>query len=145
MMTRSRRRPARWAVPLAALVFAGLPAHAQTADDAVGVWQHTENASQIELYKCGGALCGRIAKVGDNQTTDLNNPDPSKRGRPVVGLVILEEAQQSGPATWAGALYNRSDGRHYDGRLTVTGKDRLELTGCTAVIICRTVVWRRIR
>ena len=58
--------------------------------------------------------------------------------------MIVSQATREGPESWSGQIYNRIDGRTYDGRLTLKDRNRLELTGCTAVIICRTVSWRRV-
>jgi uncharacterized protein (DUF2147 family) len=128
----------------AALLLFGDGARAQKAADALGLWEHPENGSRIELFGCGRGLCARIRRVTDGQRTDERNPDETLRSRPIIGLVIVEEARQTGPATWSGRLYNRIDGRTYDGQFTVKAAGRLEMTGCTAVVVCRTVVWRRV-
>lgn len=130
---------------IAAMVMAvvAVATEAHAAEDAFGVWQHPENGSLIETYPCGPGLCARIEKIADGQTTDHRNVDPEQRGRPILGLVIVSQATREGPDSWSGRIYNRIDGRTYEGRLTLKDRDRLELTGCTAVVICRTVSWRR--
>ena len=70
-----------------AMAFAAA-AYAQTAEDAFGVWENPENKSHTEFYKCGDNVCAKIVKVADGQKTDDKNPDPAKRSRPIVGLVI---------------------------------------------------------
>ena len=116
---------------------------AHAAEDVFGLWQHPENGSLIETYPCGADLCARIKRISDGQATDQRNVDPELRGRAIVGLVIISQATREGPDSWSGRIYNRIDGRTYDGRLTLRDRDRLELTGCTAVVVCRTVSWRR--
>jgi uncharacterized protein (DUF2147 family) len=107
---------------------------------------HPENGSNIEFYKCGGdGLCARIAKVTDGQKTDDKNPDPAKRSQPIVGLVIMENAKKSGANKWAGTLYNRENGKSYSGTVTVKSKDAVDLSGCVAAVLCRTVSWTRIK
>ena len=32
-------------------------AYAQTAEDALGVWENPENKSHTEFYKCGDGVC----------------------------------------------------------------------------------------
>ena len=123
----------------------GTLAHAQTAEDAFGVWLNPENGSHTEFYKCGAGLCAKIVKATDGQKTDDKNPDAAKRSRPVVGLVIMQGAKKTGTASWAGALYNRADGGSYSGTITVKGKDALDLAGCTAVILCKTLTWTRVK
>jgi uncharacterized protein (DUF2147 family) len=120
-------------------------AYAQTADDALGVWANPENQSHTEFYKCGAGVCARIVRAGDGQKTDDKNPDPAKRNRPIVGLVIMQGAKQTGPMSWSGALYNRADGKTYSGTLTVKSKTAVELSGCVAAIFCKTVTFTRVR
>ena len=120
-------------------------AYAQTGEDAVGVWQNPENKSQTEFYKCGDGVCGKIVKVVDGQKTDDKNPDPAKRDRPIVGLVIMQGAKKTGPTTWAGQLYNRADGKTYSGTLTVKSKNEVDLAGCVAAIFCKTTTFTRVK
>lgn len=134
---------------LAALVTAAvmLPgvSSAQTAGDAFGVWRHPENGSHVEMYKCGENLCAKIVKVVDAQKTDDKNPDAARRSRPVVGLVIMSGAKKTAANSWAGSIYNRADGGTYSGTITVKSKDALDLAGCTAIILCKTLTWTRVK
>jgi uncharacterized protein (DUF2147 family) len=131
---------------VAALAAAGLAAAwAQSADDALGVWLNPENQSHTEFYKCGDSVCGKIVRAVDGQKTDDKNPDPAKRNRPIVGLVIMQGAKKTGPTTWAGDLYNRADGKTYSGTVTVKSKDSLALSGCVALVLCKTVTFTRVK
>ena len=119
---------------------------AQSADDAFGLWLNPDNGSNIEFYKCSSdGLCARIAKVTDGQKADDKNPDPAKRSQPIVGLVIMENAKKSGANKWAATLYNRENGNSYSGTVTVKSKDAVDLSGCVAAVLCRTVTWTRIK
>ena len=122
---------------LAALTLACGPAWAQSVE---------ENGSNIEFYKCGGdGLCAKITKVTDGQKTDDKNPDTAKRGQPIVGLVIMENAKKTGANKWSGTLYNRENGKSYSGSITVKSKDAVDLSGCVALVLCRAVTWTRIK
>ena len=120
-------------------------AWAQSAEDAVGRWLNPENGSNIEFYRCGDGLCAKLTKVTDGQATDDKNPDPAKRSRPIIGLVIMENAKKAGAGTWNGTIYNRENGKSYSGTVTVKGRDALDLSGCVAVVLCRTATWTRIK
>lgn len=120
------------------------PAQAQTAEDAFGTWRHPDNGSHVDVYKCGEGLCAKISKVVDGQKTDDKNPDAAKRSRPIVGLVIMSGAKKTGTAEWKGSLYNRADGGLYSGTLTVKSKNAMDLSGCTAVVLCKTTTWTRV-
>jgi uncharacterized protein (DUF2147 family) len=129
---------------LALLLGAGSVA-AQKAEDALGVWLNPDNGSNIEFYKCGDGVCGKIVKVTDGQKTDDKNPDAAKRNRPIIGLVIMEGAKKTGDNKWAGTLYNRENGKSYSGTVTVKSKDALDLSGCVAAVLCKTVTWTRVK
>jgi uncharacterized protein (DUF2147 family) len=132
------------AAALLALSLASGPASAQAAEDAFGVWLNPENQSNVEFYRCGEGLCAKITKVADGQKTDDKNPDAAKRDRPIVGLVIMQGAKKSGANKWSGTLYNRTDGKSYSGTITVKAKDTVDLSGCVALILCRTTTWTRV-
>lgn len=126
-----------------ALAFA--PAAAQQAEDAFGVWEHPDNGSHIRISKCGGGLCAKIIKVRDPSRTDIKNPDPAKRKRPIVGITIVKGAKKTGDATWSGKIYNTQDGQIYNGVLTVLSKNKLKLQGCVlGGLICQGPAWSRV-
>ena len=110
-----------------------------------GQYRAPENKSNVELYKCGGGLCAKITKNPDGQKTDDKNPDPAKRNRPIVGLVIMHDGKKTSPNKWAGSLYNRENGKTYAGTVTVKSKDALDLSGCVALVLCKTVTWTRVK
>jgi uncharacterized protein (DUF2147 family) len=119
-------------------------AHAQSAEDALGIWENPENKSHTEFYKCGDGVCGKIVRVVDGQKADDKNPDAAKRSRPIVGLVIMQGAKKTGPATWSGQLYNRADGKTYAGTLTVKSRNAVELSGCV-LVFCKTTTFTRVK
>ena len=123
----------------------GTAVYAQTAEDAFGVWLNPENKSHTEFYKCGDGVCGKIVRVVDGQKTDDKNPDPAKKNRPIVGLVIMQGAKKTGPNKWSGTLYNRADGKSYSGTLTVKSKDAIDLSGCVAAVFCKTTTFTRVK
>jgi len=133
------------AAGLLALSLATASASAQKAEDAVGVWLNPDNGSNIEFYKCGDGVCGKIVKVTDGQKTDDKNPDAAKKNRPIVGLVIMQGAKKTGDNKWAGTLYNRENGKSYSGTVTVKSKNALDLSGCVATVLCKTVTWTRVK
>ena len=119
-------------------------ATAQSAEDAFGTWRHPDNGSHVDVYKCGDGLCAKISKVTDGQKTDDQNPDAGKKSRAIVGLNIMSGAKKTGSNEWKGQLYNRADGGMYAGTLVVKSKTTMDLSGCTAVVLCKTTTWTRL-
>ena len=69
----------------AALALVGAPA---LAADPTGNWLVKDQTAVIRIAPCADALCGTIAWTSQ-PGLDENNPDPSKRNRPIVGTQIL--------------------------------------------------------
>ena len=134
---------------LLALLLTG--ARVRTGFGAIGrgrlraVAQPREPLQHRVLQVGGDGLCAKITKVTDGQKTDDKNPDPAKRSQPIVGLVIMESAKKTGANKWSGTLYNRENGKSYAGTITVKSKDAVDLSGCVAAVLCRTVTWTRIK
>ena len=125
------------------------------AADPIGTWYTAGNRSQVRIAHCGGgALCGGIVWLKDPNDpktakpwTDINNPDPAKRTRPLIGVrIVLDLTPSSAPDKWQGQVYNADDGRTYSGYLTMTGANALELKGCVfGGLICKSETWTRAR
>ncbi len=128
------------------LAFAAAQGWAQTAEDAFGTWVDPDTGSHIRVSKCGGGLCATIVKVKDPSRTDINNPNPKLRKRPVVGITLMSGAKKSGEKSWSGKLYNTQDGQVYSGSLTVIDKNHLKLQGCVlGGLICKGPTWTRVQ
>lgn len=109
-----------------------------------GRWITPDGASLIEIGRCGVAHCGRIIRFLKPQpgrpTTDVNNPQPALRTRPLVGLAILTDFVAAGDR-WRGRAYDPRGGRSYRAELRRDG-DALHVKGCI-MIFCQTQDWRQ--
>jgi len=133
---------ARFALALAATGFA-LSAPALAAD-ATGIWLSQSGETRIHIAPCGGALCGTVVWQ-KTPGKDVNNPDPAKQSRPVVGIQMISGMKPSASGEYAGQLYNFQDGKTYSGKLTVAGPNALNLSGCVlGGIVCRSQTWTRV-
>jgi uncharacterized protein (DUF2147 family) len=123
-----------------------VPAHAQ---DPSGIWFTAEKDAKIQIAKCGSAYCGAIVWLArpldpdtGKPTLDKQNPDPSKRRRPIMGLTILTGMNPTGPNKWSGPIYNAEDGNNYDGHISVAGPTALKVEGCL-FNVCQAQNWTR--
>lgn len=116
-----------------------------------GLWLTGGAQARIRISPCGAALCGTISalktptdpKTGE-PVTDINNPDPGKRRRPLVGLTILDGVEPvPGTGTWKGRIYDADDGKTYDVTLSPETRDRLRVEGCL-LVFCSGETWQRI-
>lgn len=127
-------------------VLLGLASAAAAAPVLNGRWLTDDGKGVVEIGRCGTHLCGRIVKVLDAgprvPTTDLNNPDPVKRARPLVGTVVLSGFSEAVKAWTGGRAYDPKSGKSYNSRLSLNSDGSLKVTGCV-LILCRSVRWTR--
>ena len=137
----------QWALAIASLIiFVG----SISANDAIlGTWVTPESKSNVELFKCGDSICGKITwlkeptyaanadqvkdgkvKAGDAKV-DTENPDASKRTRPIVGMQFLSGFKyDAGEEEFVnGEIYDPESGKLYVGELKMDGTNKLKLNG----------------
>lgn len=129
---------------MAVLVLGAVPASA--ADTISGRWITQEKDAVVAIAKCGKALCGRLDKFlvlpkGGKDQRDINNADPAKRQRRLLGLTILSSLTADGDV-WRGEIYDPKSGRTYTSEVRRKGAGVLEVKGCFGVL-CRTQEWRK--
>ena len=118
------------------------------AGDPTGTWLSQDGDVKIKVSQCGAAICGTIAwlkspnDASGKPKVDINNPDASKRSRPILGSSVILPMKPDGADKWAGQIYNAEDGKTYSGSLALTGANKADLKGCVA-IICKTKTWTR--
>jgi uncharacterized protein (DUF2147 family) len=135
------------------LAFAILAGASKTDEGTspVGLWK-TEDA-EIEIFEIDGKLSGKIAALDKQYTsdgiekTDISNPDPAKRSRPLVGLVFMTGFTPEGSGRWDhGTVYDPKSGNTYSSFLEYSGGESLKLRGYIGIsLIGRTAVWTRVK
>jgi uncharacterized protein (DUF2147 family) len=127
--------------------------HPARAGTPVGLWYAEGGAAQVELTRCGHALCGRVAWLRSPfdedgcEQRDRHNPDPALRERPVIGMEILSGLQASvDDRTWSGGtIYDPVSGNTYRCILQLEGENRLRIRGYVGIpLIGRTTTWIRV-
>jgi uncharacterized protein (DUF2147 family) len=137
---------------VAALSLSLMQANLSRAADtvsAVGLWKN-EDAS-FELFENQGKLTGKIVALREPRTaegkekTDIHNPDPSKRGRPIIGLVFMTGFTMKSATRWEnGTIYDPKSGNTYSGSIELDGPDRIKVRGFIGIsLIGRTDLWTR--
>ena len=125
--------------------FLATAAHsAATAAEVDGVWAMSNGKVTVAVNDCGRNLCGKIiglkepiSKIDGKPKVDRENPDPSLRKRPLIGLTILLGMKPAGEGTWKGAIYNPDDGKTYSATVKYEGSS-MKVKGCVAGVFCKT-------
>lgn len=114
---------------VAAALFAACGA--ANAAEPYGTWTRPSTGTQVNFYKCGDKLCGKIAAVKDQARKNT------------VGTVIMKGAAKSGDNTWKGDLLDVEAGKTYSGVVTLESATALNLKGCVAAVFCRGETWTK--
>jgi len=101
------------------------------AAEPYGTWLRPSNGAQVEFYRCGAKLCGKVVDKGTSSAK--------------VGVVIVSGAVKTGANAWKGSLLNPDDGKTYAGVITLVGADGLNLKGCALGVFCQGETWRRVK
>ncbi|GJE61883.1 DUF2147 domain-containing protein [Methylobacterium trifolii] len=136
-----------------ALLLAGLAtASADTAKDPSGTWLTGDGRAKIRIDRCGAGqaqVCGKVVwlKVPNTDAgtprTDLKNPDPKKRSRPVIGLQLIDGLKPD-EEKFSGELYNIEEGKIYQVSLERESASELSVSGCVLKILCGSQTWTKV-
>jgi uncharacterized protein (DUF2147 family) len=131
-------------------------------DPIEGIWQ-TQELSEVTIALCPTGFCGTLSKIvvpreglteeeyaaaqamAVESFTDMRNPDPALRSRPMLGLQILTLLASTKPNVYDGEIYNPQDGNIYSGYVEMLGPDMMRLNGCVLYnLICQGQDWVRV-
>jgi uncharacterized protein (DUF2147 family) len=122
---------------------------AADAASAVGFWKNED--ATFEIFEDQGKLSGKIVAIQEPRTadgkekTDIHNPDPSKRERPIIGLVFMSGFTRKSDSRWEnGSVYDPKSGNTYSSNLELDGPEKIKVRGFIGIsLIGRTDVWTR--
>ena len=125
-----------------------LAAAGAQASDVDGIWSLKSGKITVRVSECGDSICAIIVGMKDPEVNgkpkvDKENPDPTLRKRPIMGLSILSGMRLTGNGEWTGFLYNPDDGNTYSATLRRRG-EVIKVEGCVGGILCKTKTFVRV-
>ena len=130
-------------------VFSGFFLFAQNANALVGTYVNPNGKSHSEFFKSGDTYSAKIVWLSEpndengNPRKDVNNPDKSLRGRPVMGLVTITGLKFDGKDTYTdGKAYRVAEGDEVKMKIKVNGDGTLSVTGSKG-IFSKTQIWKK--
>ncbi len=134
------------------LIFYSIGSIANEGEAVIGQWFTSDKTGKIELYPCGGKLCGKIVwlenppPVYGNPPKDVNNPNASLRGRELIGMNLLEGFVKKGDNYWeGGTIYDPENGKTYKCNMKLEG-DVLNVRGYIGFsLLGRTEKWTKVK
>jgi uncharacterized protein (DUF2147 family) len=119
----------------------GVSVVAARAADPSGLWMVADQTARIRIEPCADGYWGSI----DWERTpgiDSKNPDPARRGKPLLGAPILLSMKPA-DNEWDGKVYNPKDGGYYSASIKLQNPNALRLEGCM-LIFCSGETWTRV-
>ena len=121
------------------------------ADDIIGIWlTNGKEPAKIQIYKSANKYYGKniwLKNPTENGThrIDANNPDKTKRGNPIIGLIILTGFKFDGDDEWkAGDIYDPESGKTYSSYIYLKDKNTIKVRGYVGIsLFGRTETWTR--
>jgi uncharacterized protein (DUF2147 family) len=143
----------RAAALLLTLLASALPAHAGNAS-AVGLWKNVDDATgkpkaDIRISESNGVLTGRVEKLyraaGEDQHPVCEKCVGEDKGRPVIGLSIIDGMKKDGDAYAGGTILDPENGKVYKSRMKLLdGGRKLEVRGYIGMpVLGRSQTWVR--
>ncbi len=116
----------------------------------MGTWVVAEKDATVEIYRRNGAYFGRLAWLREEADPNAASPGANSGSRmyeePRVGMVILRDFRFNGRDWEGGTLYDPTDGKTYNGILTLDRKGMLHVRGFVGIrLLGKTTVWQRVR
>lgn len=124
----------------------------RNADAILGVWANGSNKGHIQIYKSSGKYQGKIVWLREPKDqegkpkVDKRNPDPEKRTRPVMGMVMLRNFVYDDNEWTGGYIYNPSDGKEYKAYIKLNNANELTVRGYIGIsLIGKSDTWTRVK
>lgn len=112
------------------------------AQDILGKWLTEAGDAQVEIYKAGDKINGKIVwlKKGP-ETKDEHNSDEKLRERKLMGVNILSGLTKKDDKWEGGKIYNPKNGKNYKCSIWLEGK-QLKVRGYIGFLY-ETQTWNR--
>jgi uncharacterized protein (DUF2147 family) len=125
----------------------------------LGLWETADGKAHVAIGRDGEGFHGDIVWLGQplypaddpggmagRPRVDRENPDPARRGRPIVGLRILSDLGYGGDGGWSGgAIYDPDSGKTYRCKARLGADGVLHLRGYIGIsLLGRTTEWTRV-
>jgi uncharacterized protein (DUF2147 family) len=122
-------------------------------DELLGEWWTQGNEGRIRITRDrdgtfrGTTTCCVPAKpTQDHPAQDIHNPNPERRPRSTVGIVIIWKLKYEGDGEYVdGYVYNPRDGKTYRIDMQVVDRNTVKIRGYLAIpLLGQSQIWKRV-
>ena len=112
------------------------------SQEILGKWYTESGDAQVEIYKAGDKLNGKIVWLEKGpDTKDKHNTDVKLQGRKLMGVNILSGLSKKNEKWEGGSIYNPKNGKNYKCSIWLDG-DQLKVRGYIGMFY-ETQTWKR--
>jgi uncharacterized protein (DUF2147 family) len=129
-----------------------LTGFAQNKDAILGQWINSTAEAHVEIFKKGVKYYGKIVWLKAQKDekgvvkTDLKNPDPALRTKPILGMEILRDFVYDDGKWTDGKIYDPKSGKTYSCNMNIKDNGDLNMRGYVGIsLIGRSEVWKRVK
>lgn len=105
-------------------------------DDILGVWSNSDKIMNVKIEKIGSHYFGKLIwlekpnEPNGSPKLDKNNPDPTLRRVPFIGLRVMRDIKYRGEGVWGGgSLYDPEKGKTYGCKIMMDVKNEVKIRG----------------
>jgi uncharacterized protein (DUF2147 family) len=130
---------------LAAVPAIGQSAIASENDAPIGRWLTDNGNLEVEIARCGEALCGTVVKVLANRSMSGGGEMVAADNRSPLGMTLLKDFKAAGGGEWQGEIYNRENAKTYSCKISLSTPDRLTVRPYVGLpLFGKTLTWTRV-
>lgn len=132
------------------LIFVILLSFSVTGQSIVGEWETFDDETKekkaiVEIYKSNDLYFAKITEkfIGEKNSLCVNCRG-SKKNKPIIGLVIIENIKKNDDEFDGGTILDPENGKTYKCSIKLNGANKLEVRGYLGLsVFGRTQYWQR--
>jgi uncharacterized protein (DUF2147 family) len=130
---------------LSAVPAIGQPAMASETEAPIGRWLTDNGNLEVEIGRCGEALCGTVVKVLANRSMSGGGEMVAADNRSPLGMTVLKDFKAAGGGEWQGEIYNRENAKTYSCKISLSTPDQLTVRPYVGLpLFGKTLTWTRV-
>ena len=132
---------------LSAVPAIGQSAMARETDAPIGRWLTNNGNLEVEIGRCGEALCGTVVKVLANRSMSGGGGGEmvAADNRSPLGMTVLKDFKAAGGGEWQGEIYNRENAKTYSCKMSLSTPDQLTVRPYVGLpLFGKTLTWTRV-
>ena len=122
------------------------------AQDVTGKWKTIDDKSGeaksiVEIFKKNGKVYGKVVKILDptKQEATCRNCPEELNGKPILGMVILNDLEKDGDEYSGGTVLDPDNGKVYKCLIALEEPNKLKVRGYIGIsLIGRSQFWVRV-